>query len=190
MLWRPPPPAHIHLACLHRRARHCRRTAPFRHPNRDIEFRSCGVAATAAASHAHRPLARVRPAALAVAVTSPVGGIRVLARPVSGSTCRTQHRANARRRRARTRWLSLPHPTRSSCPPSTGTVVPLLNGLQANMKRFVANDRLSAVRAVLTPRGWGQVTDTLSPRSLLYPTRSPASSGGKLLVRERIPRRR
>ena len=119
MLWRPPPPAHIHLACLHRRARHCRRTAPFRRANRDIECRSCGVAAT---QHPpvtpHRPLARVRPAALAVAVTSPVGGIRVLARPVSGSTCRTQHRANARRRRARTRWLSLPHPTRSSCPPS------------------------------------------------------------------------
>ena len=30
---------------------------------------------------------------------------------------------------------------------------------------------------VLTPRGWRQVTDTLSPRSLLYPTRSPASEG-------------
>jgi hypothetical protein len=54
MLWRPPPPAHIHLACLHRRARHCRRTAPFRRANRDIECRLCGVAATAPASHAAR----------------------------------------------------------------------------------------------------------------------------------------
>ena len=55
MLWRPPPPAHIHLACLHRRARHCRRTAPLRRANRDIECRSCGVAATAPASHAPPP---------------------------------------------------------------------------------------------------------------------------------------
>ena len=39
------------------------------------------------------------------------------------------------------------------------------------MKRVVATQR------ILTPRGWRQVTDALSPRSLLYPTRSPASSG-------------
>ena len=30
---------------------------------------------------------------------------------------------------------------------------------------------------VLTPRGWRQTTVTLSPRSTLYPTRSPASEG-------------
>ena len=43
--------------------------------------------------------------------------------------------------------------------------------VQANMKRVVATQR------ILTPRGWRQTTDTLSPRSTLYPTRSPASEG-------------
>ena len=101
MLQRPPPPAHIHLACLHRRARHCRRTAPFRRANRDIECRLCGVAATAPASHAPPTIGPCS----------------------SGGACRGRHVAGRRHSGAGTArvWIDVPHPAPRQCTPQTRT---------------------------------------------------------------------